>query len=135
LDLFCFENILLANLLVVLIQDSFLPTTLEALSESIFQKSLSTTNFFKYSTVIAVDRSFFASLRFQLFRAIIKWVRAYEAVRWRHTNHSGVVPTYKKARVLERACIVAKKGEKGPILREICSPKNVPLFRAPLTEH
>jgi hypothetical protein len=69
LDLFCFGNIFLANLLVVLIQDSFLPTTLEALF------------------------------------------------------------------VLEIACIVAKNGAKGPILKEICFPKNTPLFRAPLTAH
>jgi hypothetical protein len=36
---------------------------------------------------------------------------------WEFFQHS------KKARVLERACIVAKKGAKAPIFREICSSK------------
>jgi hypothetical protein len=40
----------------------------------------------------------------------------------------------KKARALERGCIVAKRG-KVPFLREICSPKNLPPFHAPLTAH
>jgi hypothetical protein len=42
----------------------------------------------------------------------------------------------KKARVLERACIVAKKGAKGPIFEgNMLPPKNAPLFLVPLTAH
>jgi hypothetical protein len=39
----------------------------------------------------------------------------------------------KKARVLERACIMANKGANRPIFEGNMLPKNVPLFRAPLT--
>jgi hypothetical protein len=39
----------------------------------------------------------------------------------------------KKAHVFERACIVAKKGAKGPILGRYAPLKKGPLFRAPLT--
>jgi hypothetical protein len=40
----------------------------------------------------------------------------------------------KKARVLEKGCIVAKKGAKGPIFEGNMLPqKDLPLFSAPLT--
>jgi hypothetical protein len=38
------------------------------------------------------------------------------------TNREYYSPN-KKARALERGCIVAKKGAKGSIFREICSPQ------------
>ena len=41
-----------------------------------------------------------------------------------------------KALVVERACIVAKKGAKGPIFEgNVLPQKNEPHFRAPLTAH
>jgi hypothetical protein len=47
----------------------------------------------KYSTVIGVDRSFLLTIQSQVFRAINKYVRAYEAVHWTYTNQPGVLFT------------------------------------------
>jgi hypothetical protein len=84
---------------------------------SFFCRSLSTIKISEYSTVIAVDRRFFASLRFQLFRAIIKYVWAYED---------------KKARVLEKGCIVAKKEAIGPIFEGNMLPQKKDPFSCPV---
>jgi hypothetical protein len=72
LDLICFKNILSVNLLVVLVQNSFLPTTLEVLSDSFFEKAYPRVKISKHSTEIGVDQSFLATIQSQVFRAIIK---------------------------------------------------------------